>query len=96
MSVVLYDECADLGLQLPVLTFPEQNPNRTLSSVVLPTGPTPTVLRSIPFTQPFLAFLILLPPLRFRVRLPLPLILLLRPRPQYLLESDLWRHVTSI
>lgn len=29
----LYDECASFGLQLPVLTFPGQNPNQLLSSV---------------------------------------------------------------
>ena len=32
--IALYDDCAGLGIQLPVLTFPGQNPNRTLSSVV--------------------------------------------------------------
>jgi hypothetical protein len=32
--IALYDDCAGLGIQLPVLTFPGQNPNRTLSSAV--------------------------------------------------------------
>lgn len=31
----LYDDCAGLGIKLPVLTFPGQNASRPLSSVVL-------------------------------------------------------------
>lgn len=33
ISVVVYNECADLGLQIPVLTFLGQNPYQTFSSV---------------------------------------------------------------
>ena len=49
--VVLYDECANLGLQLPVLTYPGQNLNRTLSSVAPPSSQT-TVATTIIFIPP--------------------------------------------
>lgn len=38
LSIELYDQCAIAGYQLPVLTFPGQNSNRPLSSVVLPSS----------------------------------------------------------
>jgi len=44
---LLYDECANLGLRIPVLTFPGQNPNRTLSSVEPP--PSQTTVATITF-----------------------------------------------
>ena len=34
LSIDVYDSCAGFGIQLPVLTFPGQNPDRPLSSVV--------------------------------------------------------------
>jgi len=43
----LYDDCASLGIQLPVLTFPGQNSNRALSSVV-PSQTTISVITSAP------------------------------------------------
>ena len=48
--IVLYDECANLGLQLPVLTFPGQSPNRTLSSVAPPSSQ--TTVATITFIPP--------------------------------------------
>lgn len=50
ISVVLYDECANLGLQLPVLTFPGIDPNRTLSSVAPPSSQ--TTVATITFIPP--------------------------------------------
>lgn len=47
--IELYDDCASLGFQIPVLTFPGQNPNRVLSSVVIPSQTTVSIL-SLPST----------------------------------------------
>ena len=50
VSIVLYDECANLGFQLPVLSFPGQSPNRTLSSVAPPSSQ--TTVATITFAPP--------------------------------------------